>query len=240
MKTFPTIYVITVLFVGHVVYASSFTSTGQEETRDLPLIIDVPDEKFYVTDKFFKGREEMLKIAKVLLGQKPYTCGICGQGGVGKTTLVVKLVHQLIVKMDLDIGVFLWIKASSHNSFIESMNTISEQVHQDHQMGSSTTLDFERISGVQQWVVNTSRTKKICLVIDDYHKSCWTAVLDLLVALTPVKKDKICTIVTSQERDLTGIGVHVGASFGMSVWSVYIATDIGNPPIKAASFVHLP
>ncbi|KAH7665916.1 P-loop containing nucleoside triphosphate hydrolase protein [Dioscorea alata] len=81
--------------------------------------------------------------------------GIWGMGGVGKTTLLIKIYHQLIFdKANMGFDHVLFIKASQNSQLEELRKEIAKDLH----------LPF---SSSQQDIFNALKTKNILLLLDD-------------------------------------------------------------------------
>jgi tetratricopeptide (TPR) repeat protein/GTPase SAR1 family protein len=206
--------------IAHEIDKTDFTQTCQQEARtdrnrNVPSwFINVPSKRTHV-GSFFSGRDEDLDRVEKFLYEHTI-CGVCGQGGVGKTALVVKLAHQLAKQSKFD--VVFWIKASSSASFAESVSSISDTVNtkrreylDSSRQAAEATQDLhvaEKMEELKEWLKIKSESLKILLVIDDYSAaSCFENVKTLLPE-NLLNDRRVHVILTSQESNLDAITVY--------------------------------
>jgi tetratricopeptide (TPR) repeat protein len=143
-------------------------------------------------------------------------CGVVGLGGVGKTTLAVKLIER---KKSI-FNCVLWIKGESADTFAESVSKIGDEINalryckhtgdSERQVRKFCDVHVsEKVEAVKQWITNrTEDLKNVLVVIDgcnDFECS------QLVLQLVPEKllgDRKLKFLVTSQCRNLSSIKVY--------------------------------
>ena len=148
-------------------------------------------------------------------------CGLCGQGGVGKTALALNLIAFNKEKYD---GAF-WIDAGSAEKFAESLAKISNHVdalcHQhllypSRISGISRDGDVcENVRAVKQWI--SDQSEKLLIVIDDYNGISCLEHIPVLLSEPPLKSKRCHVLVTSQEKNLAPISIRTQENVALEI-----------------------
>eukprot|EP00118_Oscarella_pearsei_P004139 m.17214 g.17214 ORF g.17214 m.17214 type:complete len:1110 (+) comp27381_c0_seq2:299-3628(+) len=201
-------------------YKEMDVTKQQKIGKQFPKLFDVPVNKFDL-----KGRKEELAKLEANL-QKNGTALVCGPPGIGKTSLVTKLVDKIQEQYK-----YIWfISCSSEDGFQHSITTMGKQyapwLQADAPRGG---LHFkESFESTRTWVHKNGEKDEILLVFDGLRgsetKSSKTYTVERF--LDSRLPSKVHCVFTSQETLFKVGGVHISEPLELSPFTEEEVTKI--------------
>ena len=181
---------------------------GNDPIRLIPWLINVPDERTHAAS--FEGRDGCVEaVAKML--SKDSIGAICGQAGIGKTTVAAKLVHQLKQSV---YKLVLWINCASDETFVESVSKISDEVctRSSFQIKLPATGDFrvyEKLEGVKRWIrLKSDDYFKILFVFDGCDELAMIKKVYKLLPEHGLSSNNVHALFTSKIKTLDSVNIY--------------------------------
>ena len=181
--------------------------------------VNIPVERLETVSPLMGRDEDLKKLCDKL--SESLCCVLCGCGGIGKTTLVLKLIDSIKEQFH---GVF-WINGESAEFFCASVSKICDEItdvnfrelsYELRRKGYKIdgALHFgEKIEAVRDWISQRLVDMKFLIVVDDYNEAVCSTVLRSLLPEFCYNKQLKVIIATQRDNLLLPVSVNYKLSF---------------------------